>query len=116
VSGKPAHERTGRVFQLSGAKSQIARDLLNGYRQFEPDPSLGAQKAQHPQNSKSLPAKLLQERLDNSWNFDTTIGMPSRSWAQPGSPASENDDGAFAELRESRSKCQVLKEASASHC
>jgi redox-sensitive bicupin YhaK (pirin superfamily) len=25
VSGKPAHERTNRVFELSGAKSQIAR-------------------------------------------------------------------------------------------
>jgi hypothetical protein len=99
VSGKPAHERTNRVFQLSGAKSRIARDLLDGYRQFEPDPSLGAQKAQHPQNSKCLPAKLLQERLDDSWNFDT-ISMPSRSWVR--SPASETDDGAFAERRESR--------------
>jgi hypothetical protein len=99
VSGKPLTSEPTGYFSSQGSKSQVARDLLDGDRQFEPDPSLRAQKAQHPQNSKCLPAKLLQERLDDSWNFDT-ISMPSRSWVR--SPASETDDGAFAERRESR--------------
>src|SRR5882724_2218857 len=58
VSGNAhAQERTSRVFRLSGAKSQTPGKLLGGYRQFEPDPSLGAHNSRHPQNSKSLPAK-----------------------------------------------------------
>src|SRR5712671_6048549 len=101
VSGNAhAQERTSSVFRLSGAKSQTPGKLLGGYRQFEPDPSLGAHKSRHPQNSKSLPAKSNSSKRGLAIRgMFTPSGRPLRSCAQPGSPASETDHAAFAERR-----------------
>src|SRR5712671_2700117 len=94
----PAQERTSRVFRLSGAKSRIPRDLLDGYRQFEPDPSLGAYRSRHPQNSKSLPAKSNSSKsgLTIRGTFTPSTGLRARV-RNPGSSASEPDDAAFTE-------------------
>ena len=56
-------------FRLSGAKLPIPTELLAGWRQFAPDPSLGAHESL-PTKQQRPPSliKFLQERLDHSWD------------------------------------------------
>jgi hypothetical protein len=67
----PLRSELTRVFRLSGAKLPIPTELLAGCRQFAPDPS---------------PKRGLTIR-----GMFTTSERPSRSCAQPGSPAPESD-------------------------
>jgi hypothetical protein len=99
VSGKRAHERTSRVFQPSGAKSQIPRDPLDGYRQFEPDPSLGAHKSRHPQNSKSLPAKANSSKRGLTIRGTLTPSACLRTRGRSPRARVGDDNAAFAERR-----------------
>src|SRR6266436_1909915 len=77
----PAQERTSRVFRLSGAKSPIPRDLLDGYRQFAPDPSLGAHRSRYPQNSKCLPVASNSSKrgLTIRGTFTPSAGLRARA-------------------------------------
>ena len=51
---RPLRSELTEVFWLSGAKLRFSMELLAGWRQFAPDPSLGAHKSHYPQNSKGL--------------------------------------------------------------
>src|ERR1700730_4651856 len=94
----PAQKRASKGILAISAKLQTPGELLGGYRQFEPDPSLGAHKSRHPQNSKSLPAKSNSSKrgLTIRGTFTRSAGLRARV-RNPGSPASEADDAAFAE-------------------
>jgi hypothetical protein len=87
----PLRSELTEVFRPSAAKLPILEHRA-GCRQFAPDPSLGAHKLRHPQNSKSLPAGSNSSKrgLTIRGTF-TPSGRPSRSCSQPGSPAPESD-------------------------
>ncbi len=86
--------------RISGAKLPIPRELLAGYPQLAPDPSVGVHKSPYPQNSKSLSTKSNSSKrgLTIRGTFTPSAGLRARV-RNPGSPASESDNAAFAERR-----------------
>jgi hypothetical protein len=99
VSGKRTHERSSRVFLSSGAKSQIPGDPLHGYRQFEPDPSLGVHKSRHPQNGKSLSAKANSSKRGLTIRGTLAPSACLRARGRNPRAGVGDDDTAFAERR-----------------
>jgi hypothetical protein len=92
-----------------GVKLPIPRELLAGYPQLAPDPSVGVHKSPYPQNSKSLSTKSNSSKrgLTIRGTFTPSAGLRARG-RNPGArrrrltmPHSLN--GAYRD-----SSCQVL--------